>query len=365
MVKRRLNVKRVVLVIILIISIMLFLGALLFSYGFNPKDKNAENINFVVENGESVTTIFENLESKGIIKSALFMKLYSKLVGGLSVEAGEYTLGANMNLSEIHSVLSGGGGLIAETIDITFKEGRNVRDLGSIIEESGINVTKQDLIDTLKDNSYLDELIGKYWFLTDDVKNDSIYYSLEGYLFPDTYTFYKETTAKNIIEKMLDNTESKLNPIKSDINNSKYTIHELLTLASIVELESGGTSQMGKVASVFSNRLNDPEFAWSLGSCVTTYYAYDINMGDRELSISEISDCSSPYNTRCTDLIGLPVGPIGNAGLDAIKYALNPEETDYYYFVNDSNGDLYFTRNSDEHQAKIDELERLGLWSGY
>ena len=109
-------------------------------------------------------------------------------------------------------------------------------------------------MNTFDDKTYINELINKYSFLTTDILNESIYHPLEGYLFPDTYTFYKTSTIKDIIEKMLDNTEIKLNSLDSEIKASSFSIHEIMTLASIVELEGAGTNERAGIAGVYDDR---------------------------------------------------------------------------------------------------------------
>lgn len=359
---KKLNVKKVVLVLILLFLIVVCAVVGTFFFMLQPADKNAKSINYEVKSGTVVNDIYKDLESKDIIKSALFMKIYTKLVGVISVEAGNYELSASMDAVDIYKALSGKSSNNADTITIVFKEGKNVRDLGKLLEVNGSNVTSEALINKVNDLDYIKELETKYTFLSNDIENTDIYYKLEGYLFPDTYTFYKETTPDVIIEKMLDRTGEIIESLKSDFDKSTRSIHEVMTLASIIELESAGTTYMDRVSGVFNNRLVNNG---NIGSCVTTYYAFHINQGDRDLTNAEINDCSTKYNTRCTSYAGLPVGPIGNAGIDAIKAALNPEMHDYYYFVSDKNGDLYFSRTLDEHNNTIYDLENRGLWYEY
>lgn len=356
MVKRKLKLGRVFVALFLLILLIACTGVGVFFYELSPVDKSKENITYEVKSGTTVNEIFEDLESKKIIRSALFMKIYSKLNHGLSVDAGEYTISSGMSSREIFDVLGGDATSSRETVTLVFREGRNVRDLIKLLETQ-FGIKKEDVLSKLKDEEYLDSLISKYWFLTDEIKDKDIYYSLEGYLFPDTYLVYKDASVEEILTKMLDETGKKLEKFKSDIENSSYSVHEILTLASIVELESSNKSDRKEIAGVFTNRLKDK---WSLGSCVSTYYAFDINMGDRDLNMSEIADCSNKYNTRCTTFIGLPVGPIGNPGLDSIEATISPSETDYYYFLSDKDGNTYFSKTQAEHDRKGRELRANG-----
>ncbi len=355
------SIKRLIVIIILLILLVIFAMVGVFFYELKPVSKSGEIKDFIVESGSSVNSVFESLEKENLIKSAFFMKIYSKLSGGLTIQSGLFKISPSMDVTEIFDILNKGGDNARGEVNLTFKEGDNVRDFASLVSEN-FDISKEDVFNKLKDTEYLDSLISKYWFLTDEIKNKDIYYSLEGYLFPNTYAFYKDSSLEEIISKFLDETEEELNKYKADIEKSKYSVHEVLTLASIVELESYDTKDRKDIAGVFLNRLND---GMPLQSCVSTYYAFNINMGDRDLNQSEIDDCSSKYNTRCTSLIGLPVGPIGNPGLTSIEAAINPNKHNYYYFLSDKNLKTYFSETYEEHERKQEELEDAGLWLQY
>ena len=163
---------------------------------------------------------------------------------------------------------------------------------------------------------------------------------MEGYLFPDTYEFYEDATLKDIVTKMLDNMEAKLEPYKENIEKSDYSFHEILTLASVVELEAGNSTDRNGIAGVFYNRLKRGD---NLGSDVTTYYAIKADDFSKGLKQSELDSCND-YNTRGTCLMGkLPVGPICNPSIESIAAAVNPTKHSYLFFAADKNGVTYFT----------------------
>jgi UPF0755 protein len=262
-----------------------------------------------------------------------------------------------MGIKEIvNAIASGKGGQLGE-INILFKEGLNIRQIAKVIEDN-TNNSKEEVFTLLKDENYIDELILKYWFITDEVKNANIYYPLEGYLAPNTYRFKnKDVSIKDIFNRMLDQMNVILTPYKGKYN--KYTIHEYLTLASIVEAEGKELEDREDIAGVLYNRLaiND-----RLGSDVTTYYDIKIDSYSRDLFKTEIN-AYNPYNTRGPNMDGkLPIGPISNPSANAIKAAFEPNDNDYYYFVADINGKVYFTKTSAEHNAKKQELINKGLW---
>ena len=186
-----------------------------------------------------------------------------------------------------------------------------------------------------------------------------IYYPLEGYLFPETYQIDKTYSVKEILKVMLDHTDKILSEHKSSIEASSYSIHQMMTLASIVELEAGNSDDRKGVAGVFYNRL---QAGWSMGSDVTTYYASKIDDFKYSLTYKELDDCSSGYNTRCKSFIGLPVGPISNPSKESIIASIEPTKHDYYYFVADCSGKTYLNKNANGHANTISSLKSAGNW---
>ena len=156
--------------------------------------------------------------------------------------------------------------------------------------------------------------------------------------------------------------EKVLEEYKEKIDASDLNVHEILTLASIVEMESVHTEDRKDVASVVYNRL-DRNMA--IQSDVTTYYAFKVDMGERDLYQKEL-DTYNPYNTRGPNMEGkLPVGPISSVSKSSIEAAINPNKTDYLFFVADKNGKVYFSKTSSEHNQIISELRTKGLWFEY
>ncbi len=345
-----------ILLLIIIFLILLFV----YISNISPVSRNNQVKQFEVKQGDTYYSISSKLKENNLIKSEFFFKLYVKLNNPSTLKYGIHELNETMSVKDIIKEISQNGYKKGEMI--TFKEGLNMRQIADIIE-ANTNNTKQDVFDTLNDEEYIDSLIEKYWFITDEIKNTNIYYSLEGYLFPNTYEFFTdEVTVKQIFNTMLDEMANKLKPYKEDLEKSSYSVHEILTLASIVELESRTISDRNEVAGVFYNRLNSN---WSLGSDVTTYYGAKINMSDRDLYVSEINEANS-YNTRSATMAGkLPVGPICNPSISSIEAVLYPTKTDYYYFVADKNGKTYFSKTISEHTNIISQLKRDGLWYNY
>lgn len=351
----------IILGILLVIIILSVLGGVIFyNNGLGAVDKNdTHEVSFVINTGDASKMIVDNLETAGLIKNKYAAYVYLKL-HKVNLQAGTYTLSKKMSFKDI--ILKFQNGDVADnTISVTFIEGKRLVNYVKVISDN-FGYSEEEILNVLSDKEYLNELIDKYWFLTDDILNDKLYYALEGYLAPDTYTFYEDASIKDIVSILLDETSKKLEPYKEEISKSKYSIHEIITLASIVELEGNNSNDRAGVAGVFYNRLNN---GMSLGSDVTTYYGARVELSDRELYQYEI-DALNDYNTRHPSMAGkLPVGPICSPSTDSLIATIEPEEHDYLFFVADINKNTYFTKTNAEHEAKIAELKQKGLWFNY
>ena len=313
-----------------------------------------------IESG-TIESIGITLKENNLIKDVNIFKIYIRLTDKSNLKAGIYELSESMGVEEIVSILEEGTTYNPDEISITFKEGINIRAVAKVISEN-TNNSYDDVIALMDDNDYIDSLIDKYWFLTDDIKNTNIYYPLEGYLYPNTYRFVnKDVSIKDIFDKMLSEMDKKLTEYKKEIENSSFSVHGIITLASIVELEGASATDRRGVAGVFYNRLNSNAYP-TLGSDATTYYASKIDDWTVSLTYRELNDCTNKYNTRCNLNTGLPVGPICNPSLESLESTINPESHDYYYFVADCKGEVYLTKNSSEHTNIINKLKRENNW---
>ena len=313
-----------------------------------------------IEKG-SIDSIAKTLKDNNLIKNVSIFKVYIKLTNKTSLKAGIYELSENMGVEKIVKILEEGTKYNPNEISITFKEGINIRKIATLISEN-TNNSYDDVIKKASDETFIDTLINKYWFLTENIKNKNIYYSLEGYLFPDTYRFNnREVTTEEIFTKMLDEMDKKISKYKDEINKSDLSVHEIITLASIVELEGAKATDRKGVAGVFYNRLASSAYP-TLGSDATTYYASKIDDWSYSLTYKELNDCKNKYNTRCSSNTGLPIGPICNPGIESIEATINPDKHEYYYFVADCNGKVYLTKNSTEHNNIINKLKKEDNW---
>lgn len=334
--------KKKIIILISAIAIVIMFIVGLFIFSLAPVSKKSEKVIFTVEAGSSKVDIIDNLKDAGLIKSKLSAYIYVYLGGNLNLQAGIYQLDRNESLSTIIKKIKNGQ-IYRETFTVTFVEGKRLTKYASQIAKA-LNMSEKEVIDIVNDKEYLKELIGKYWFLTDDILNKDLYYPLEGYLFPAKYEFFADASVEDVIHKMLDTMAIRLEPYKEKIENSKYSVHEILAMASIIELEAVSKSDREKVSQVIYYRLNNN---WSLGMDVTAYYGVQKEMGET-IYRSELND-NNPYNTRLNSKLGLPVGAICNPSLNSIDAVFNPSDTNYRYFFADvKTGIVYFTASDKE-----------------
>jgi len=305
-------------------------GYLYLNHFMRSKNATKTETTFIVREGEDVRQITKNLQEKGLIKQDIPLLVFLKL-NGLSgkIIAGEYRIMPKSSPTQIIETLTGGK---VTTDKITIPEGWTNNQIGDYLEEKKI-VTKTDFLTAAK-KTY------DYDFLKDKPEN----VDLEGFLFPDTYQLPTKVTADLIVKKMLANFDNKLtNQLKTESLKSGLNMYQVVTLASIVEREVAKPEDRELVAGVFLSRLKE---SMPLESCATIQYI--LNDNKMQFTYEETRTPSS-YNTYLNP--GLPLGPIGNPGLDSIKAVINPKITEYRYFLS-ANGITYFSKTFAEHEEK-------------
>lgn len=354
------KLRNFMIIFAVIIGILLIGGAVLFNH-YTKSMGVDEKVELTIEKGTSPSKIGELLEEKGLIRSNTFYKIYLKLFNVNNLKAGKYELNKNMSLEEILSKLKEGNNYNEEEISLTFREGINMRSIAKVIANNTDN-TETAVFDLLKNEEYLKGLINDYWFITEDILNKDIYYSLEGYLYPDTYRFNsRKVTVEEIFNKLIKKMDNVLTPLKEQIEKSEFNVHQILTLASIAELESKDKEDYReKIISVFANRLDKK---MSLGSDITTRYSIKLD-DKRALKKSEYQTVNA-YNTRSETMAGkLPAGPISMPSSSSILAVLNYPETDYLYFIaNIQTGETFFYSKYSDFEKKKQELSKVN--NGY
>ena len=346
--KRKLRIGR--LLLLLLIPIIIVFGILFLNYrnSLKPIQKESETVSFVVEPGTSTRAVSAKLKEAGLIRNADFAYFFARSEKLTDIKTGTYTLDKSWDVEHIFTVLNDPNAGEVETVSVTIIEGDWAKHVAQKISEA-TNVSYDELMTLWNDEEYIRSLMERYPFITEDVFNPDIRIKLEGFLAPNTYLFYPETDAKTVTEKILDQQLSVYNRFADQIAASKYNVHELYTLASIVQYESGKTDDMKLIAGVFYNRL---DINMALQSSVTVCYAMDEDNGENWLACEANADFESPYNTY--KYPGLPPGPIVNAGEDAIEAVLNPTDSNYYYFMADvDTGVVYYAETLDEHNKNV------------
>ncbi len=351
------KLKRIIIILFILFFILIASAGTFVIVSLAPVDSKSDgSIEFVLEKGWGVNKIADELEKNNLIKNAFVLKVYIKLNDTPSFQAGTYLLSKSMSADEIIGSLTTGTNVVENSVKVTFVEGKYFPYYIKKISEN-FEFSEEEIMTKVNSEEFLNKVIKKYWFIEEDILNKDIYYPLEGYLFPDTYEFKKDATIEEIILKMLDAMEIKLNNYKDEINLSNKKVSSLLTLASMVELEAVTPEDRAFVAGIFYNRLN---VGMTLGSDVTTYYAVKKEMGE-SLTLVDLNSCNA-YNTRGTCVQGLPVGPICSPSLSSIVAAITPNENDYYYFVADKNNKVYPSKTSSDQDRVIKDLKTQGLW---
>ncbi|MBL7662418.1 endolytic transglycosylase MltG [bacterium] len=319
-----------------ILSILLtaaFMRATLYEPA-NPKSQ--EIFSFIVERGSSVKKVGQELVQQGLVKKTWTFPLIYRMHGQQQkIQAGEYRISPSMTPLEILEKFIEGDVVY---YGVTIPEGATIKDLPELLERTTL-VSK----DQAKNAIYNNKLMLKYGITSN---------SFEGYIFPDTYRFTRPTTAEEIITKAIETGKGKItNEMASRWIDLGLIYHQILTLASIIEKEAGNQQEKPKISSVFHNRLRigmplqaDPTVIYGLPN-------FNGNLTKADLQTP------GPYNTYLNT--GLPPTPICNPGLESIKAALYPEDTEYLYFVADGSGGHKFSATLKEHNKAVQEYLRI------
>jgi len=345
--KKRKKKKGHKLLFLIILLALLVAGGGYYTLGLQAVDPgNEEDIIVEIPEGTGASGVVQILNDAGLVKNELCAKINARIGGYDTLQANTYVLNKGMRFQEIMNVINTGDFEYLSKESVEVSDGARLQQVAEAVSAQ-LGYSADEIMEKWSDETYLNELIDKYWFLTDEILDEDVMYPLEGYLYADTYFITDETsTIEGFTDMCLQKMDEVLSERQDQIEASGFTVHELLTLTSIVTKEATAEDQ-ATVAGVFMNRL---EKGMSLGSDVTVCYIYQ---EDRvELTESQL-DNDSPYNTR--KFTGLPPGPICQVISDAIDAVLNYEDTDYLYFFADENGDVQFYETDSEFNQGIEE----------
>ena len=327
----------------LMVVVLAFAGVETFRFLSAGPGKPEETVVFTIPNGVSFRHVAEDLESKGLIISAFRMRVLAKLSGQSSqVKHGEYALNRAMSPQEILSVLISGKSIL---YPITFPEGSNIYEMAAILNAKGI-YKGEDFLKMVRDRKVAQDLLGV------DVS------SLEGYLFPETYNVTRFTPLRELLANMVQNFKTNYASLEAEAKAKNVAApglsrHEIVTLASVVEKETGAPEERPMIASVFFNRLQKN---MKLQSDPTILYSFWVETGTYKQNITK-EDILHPSHYNTYVVPRLPFGPISNPGREALGAVMMPASSTNLYFVSRNDGTHIFTRTYEEHLKAVNSFQ--------
>ena len=319
-----------------------------------------------IPQGSGNKYIGQILKKAGVIKDATIFNYYTKFKNYSNFQSGYYNLQASMDLDKISKLLQKGGTTEPEKPalgKILITEGETIKQISNAVaknsaaskgDNSSTPYTAESFLKTIQSADFIEKMVAKYPTLLANLPSkDKATYQLEGYLFPATYSYYKNTTIENLAEQMISTMNSYMSKYYDTISSKGMTVNEVLTLASLVEKEGSTDDDRRNIASVFYNRLNT---GMALQSNIAILYAQGI-LGEKTTLAEDASidtSINSPYNDYTNT--SLMPGPVDSPSLSAIEATVNPASTDYYYFVADvTTGEVYYAETYDEHKANVEK----------
>lgn len=340
------------LAISLIILIPKIKAYMPYHYDKNGKNQEDKPYTLTIEKTDFENEVAAELADNGIIYSSVrFLNYIKENYPNFVWYNGIYHLNANMSYKELCEALMEPD-VKLDYVKFVVPEGKDIRDIAAIVEKSGL-CTADEFLAAADSYDY------DYSFIDELKKRDQklVGYKLEGYLFPATYEFRADTvTPHQIVDKMLQTfTEYVTQDMIDQAKKMGLSLNEFISFGSVVQAEAFSKESMASVASVFWNRLNSNDMR-RLQSDPTTTYAKSLK--DLPGYSSEMKDAYNTYSC-----IGLPIGPTNCPGTDVLNAILEPEDTDYFYFVTDKNGAFYFNETLAQHNQTIRSLKSQGLWA--
>lgn len=300
---------------------------------------------------KSSSDAIDMLADNGLIKCKKFCKLFAKYrdyhVGG-PYEPGVYYLSGKMGLEGMLQAMHGNTAS-AETVTLTFPEGLAVPE---IVDKLVAN----EVCDKASLLSVIETVKFSYSLVSDIQADEKVPYRLEGYMFPDTYDFFVGESASSVVKKFLANGDARITEEhRKKAQELGYSMYDIITIASIIQMEAGSEDQMKEVSAVLHNRLSDTVNYTSIGCDSTSDYIKNKVGPSLSSTTAHTADYYlNYYNTNISStVVGLPEGPICNPGLAAIDAALNPADSDAYFFFHDREGNLYTAKTNSEFNEKV------------
>ncbi len=312
-----------------------------------PASDKTDEVIYEVPKGRSFSFIAKEMENIGLVKNAMLFSWYARLKGDANkVKVGEYAFKKNMFPSEVLGILKSGKSI---GHPFTVSEGLNIFDISELYEKNGFG-SGDEFLKACRDPKMIKSLLGELG-ITDN--NGNLPTSLEGYLYPETYQITKFTTLKELLTEMVRNFNLNYEKIGAAEALPQMSKHQIMTLASIIEKETGAPEDRNKISSVFHNRLSK---GMMLQTDPTILYGLSDLAGKNIISIRK-EDILRPTKYNTYVIKGLPPGPISNPGKEAMHATLHPAETDYLYFVSQNDGHTAFSSTYEVHNKAVKHFQ--------
>ena len=302
-----------------------------------------ELVSFEIEQGASVKEVSKALEKEGIIRNSKLFNFYLKFKNVSGFKSGLYHVSKSMTLDEIIAELSGAGkDKDQNATKVLIREGEQLTEIAKEVEKS-TKYSAEDFMAKVQDEDFLRYLVQKFpKLLTQSYNGYQVKYVLEGYLYPATYDMNDSKTLQMLITEMVAKTDEVMSKYYDKILESDYTLQEIMALASLIEKEGTKLEDRKKISSVFHNRIKEN---MKLQTDVSVQYA--LGEHKESLSLADL-EVDSPYNLYLN--YGVGPGPYNSPSEDAIVAALEPEKTDYLYFLADIHTkEIYYAKTYEEH----------------
>lgn len=303
--------------ILVMISVLCISLIGVFLYFLTPPENFPRNHIVTIPDGANARSVARLFEHESLVRSSFMFLLALQYQGqDTGIIAGKYIFDVPLGAIPLSKRISEGSFGIQE-IRLTIPEGKSHRELAEIVQRNFPSISAQKFLDSAE--------------------------GTEGYLFPDTYTFFATATATEIVTKMRSHYETKLAPLRLEILNSKHTEQEIITMASLIEGEARTTESRKLVAGILWNRIEH-----RMPLQVDAVFPYILGTSTPKVSLDHLQ-IESPYNTYRNK--GLPPTPINNPGIDAIESALHPTQTDFLFYLTDSEGVMHYAKDFEEHKV--------------
>lgn len=347
--KEKSVVTKIVLSIVVVLMVLLVvLGVSAYNFytsSIEPLDPTSEEeIQVEIPSGSSPTSIARILEENGIIKSASVFNVYTRLNNEGQFKAGYYLMSPSMTIDNvIDSLQEGGTDFPADSVErITVPEGYTITQIADIVGER-TPYSAEEFMALIENEEFQQQLLTQYpALLTDVFEAEGVRYVLEGYLFPATYEFYDEMSLEEIVQGMVAKMNEVMQQYYAQIEEQGQTVHEILTIASLVEREGLSYEDRTQIADVFYNRI---EIGMPLQTDISVLYSLDTH---KERVSHDDLEVDSPYNLYQNT--GMGPGPFNSPSEESIRATINPADTDYLYLLADIDTQkVYFAETYQQH----------------